>query len=187
MGPRAFTFDAGTGEYPQAFLTENPATPVPIGMSIEGIKYKIENDELLILSPYQSINFASDFFATSDRADLTSVGVRVHGRMDFTIIKSGINIYPTEVEALLTEFSEVIDCALIPQKSESYGQVPVLLLYTMSTSDDLIARVTEHLKINLPSAHLPSRIVLRNKDFPRTSMGKIKVNALIEEMENEQS
>lgn len=187
MGPRAFTFAAGTGENPLAFLKENPATPVPIGMPIEGIEYKIENDELLILSPYQSINFASDFFATSDRADLTSVGVRVHGRMDFTIIKSGINIYPAEVEALLTEFSEVIDCALIPQKSESYGQVPVLLLYTTSASEDLITRVTDHLKINLPSAHLPSRIVLRNKDFPRTSMGKIKVNALIEEMENEQS
>lgn len=187
MGPRAFTFDAGTGENPQAFLKEHPASPVPIGMPIEGIEYKIENDELILSSPYQAINFANEFYATSDRADLTSVGVRVHGRMDFTIIKSGINIYPAEVEALLSEFSEVIDCALIPQKSESYGQVPVLLLYTISASDDLIARVTEHLKINLPSAHLPSRIVLRNKDFPRTSMGKIKVNALIEELENEQS
>lgn len=185
MGPRTFTFEAGRGEKPLDYLKQNPATPVPIGIPIEGVKYRIENDELFILSPYQAINFGSEFYGSSDRADMTAVGVRVHGRMDFTIIKSGMNIYPAEVEALLSEFSEIIDCALIPQKSESYGQVPVLLLYTTSASEDLITRVTDHLKINLPSAHLPSRIVLRNTDFPRTSMGKIKVNALIEEMENE--
>ena len=185
MGPRAFTFFAGQGEKPHDFLRTHPQTPVPIGAPIRGVAYQLQEGELWIKSSYQASNLADGFYGTHDRADLTEAGVRVHGRMDFTIIKAGINIYPVEVEALLSEFSEIIDCALIPQKSESYGQVPVLLLYTPSMNEDLVEQVSDHLKKNLPPGHLPSRIVLRNKDFPRTSMGKIKVNALIEEMENE--
>ncbi|HLW57429.1 MAG TPA: fatty acid--CoA ligase family protein [Bacteriovoracaceae bacterium] len=185
MGPRTFTFDAGKGSNPHAYLVQTKTGPVPIGKVLEGVSYQIVDGELYIKSPYKARNIEEEFYGTKDRADETSAGVRVHGRMDFTIIKGGVNIYPAEVESLLSDFSGIQSCALVPLKSESYGQVPVLVVYSEEDNQELIPKIQEFLQKNLPPGHLPSRIVLRTNDFPRTSMGKIKVNTLIEELDNE--
>lgn len=185
MGPRTFTFDAGKGSSPHYYLLETKTGPVPIGKVLEGVSYQIVDGELFIKSSYKARNIQEEFYGTKDRADETSAGVRVHGRMDFTIIKGGVNIYPAEIESLLSDFPGIHACALVPLKSEGYGQVPVLVVYSEEEERELIPRILEFLQKNLPLGHLPSRIVLRTNDFPRTSMGKIKVNTLIEELDNE--
>lgn len=185
MGPRTFTFDAGVGTAPHSYFDENKTGPVPIGEAISEVSYQIRDNELFIKSPYKAFNISEEYYGTKDRADESSGGVRVHGRMDFTIIKGGINIYPAEVEALLSDYPFIEDCALVPVKSESYGQVPVLIVRVKEENSELIPQIHEFLQKKLPPAHLPSRIVLRTNDFPRTSMGKIKVQALIEELDNE--
>ena len=182
MGPRAFTFDAGRGKDPHPYLLASKSGPVPIGEVIDGVEFKIIDDQLHIKSPYKARNIEDEFYGTKDRADLTSAGVRVHGRMDFTIIKGGVNIYPAEVESLLSDFAGIESCVLVPLISEVYGQVPVLIVQSEEAESEIIPKIQEFLQINLPPGHLPSRIVLRRNDFPRTSMGKIKVNALIEEL-----
>src|SRR5690606_6542466 len=182
MGPRAFTFDAGRGKDAHPYLLASKSGPVPIGEVIDGVEFKIIDDQLHIKSPYKARNIEDEFYGTKDRADLTSAGVRVHGRMDFTIIKGGVNIYPAEVESLLSDFAGIESCVLVPLISEVYGQVPVLIVQSEEAESEIIPKIQEFLQINLPPGHLPSRIVLRRNDFPRTSMGKIKVNALIEEL-----
>lgn len=42
------------------------------------------------------------------------------------IISGGENIYPKEIEDLLYSLEGVVECALVPQEDETWGQVPLL-------------------------------------------------------------
>lgn len=189
LGPRAFTLDCGTHEKPHQVLLSGEG-PVPIGLPIEGVEYKIENETLLLRSPYQAKNLKVNedrYYDSTDRAELQGNIVSVHGRMDFTIIKSGMNIYPSEVEGKLSHLVDLKACCLIPQRSEVYGQVPILVCEVSPECNQelLLGQIQDSLKSSVPSGHLPSKIIFREIPFPRTSMGKIKVKTLIDEIENE--
>lgn len=184
MGPRAFSFKAGNVSDPHpALLTDSG--PVPIGEVIAGIEYKIEREELFIKSPYQALNLPQGFYATKDRAQRGQAGVEVLGRMDSTIIRGGVNIYPHEIEALLLDYPGIKEAVVIALSSPTYGQVPVLVVQVEKRDEGWGINLRDFLKTHLPASHLPSRIVQRTQDFPRSAMGKIKTVSLVDEINNE--
>lgn len=190
MGPRAFTMDCGSFEKPSPLLDFASEAPISTGHPIKDVRYTVREEQLHLQSPYQAQNLSVDaegFYNSTDKVEVENGVMRIQGRMDFTIIKSGMNIYPGEIESHLSEIPEILACCLIPQKSEIYGQVPVLVCETEVVPDPeaLKKKILEFLRKLIPPSHLPAKIILRNRPLPRTSMGKIKVKSVIEEVESE--
>jgi len=110
-------------------------------------------------------------------------------RKSFTIISGGVNIYPQEVEDLLTMHPKVMDVAVIgiphPEMGQEVKGVVQLrdgLVGTPEISDELIAYARER---------VASYKVPRSVDFvdelPRTPTGKLVKRKLVERYEKQET
>lgn len=190
MGPRVSTFYAGIGSDPNSVLLEQPNQVTPLGNPLPGVELKVEDQRLWIKSTYQAINLGqgdSHCYDTQDQCLQDENGnIRVPGRADDTIIRSGINIFPHEIEALLTGIEPLQATCMIATPSRAYGQIPVLVCQveeekiqddTSTMEQEILARLQDA----VPATHMPARIVFRNQ-LPRTSLGKIQRNLLAREI-----
>jgi acyl-CoA synthetase (AMP-forming)/AMP-acid ligase II len=106
---------------------------------------------------------------------------RADGTLDFVdrakyLIKSGgENIYPAEIERVLLAEAAVADAAVVRQRDERWGEVPVAFVaFKPGAAADtaaLEARCREH----LPGYKIPKAFrVVELAAFPRSSTGKIQ-------------
>ncbi len=190
MGPRVSTFHAGTGRDPHAALTLSPEQVTPLGQPLPGVELKVEQQRLWIRSPYRALQLDTNndgFHDSQDYCHQDEQGQRrISGRADDTIIRSGINIYPQEVEALLTDIAGLQSACLVGIASRAYGQIPVLVCQidaaqlqpaAIGADHPLQRQILARLQQALPVSHLPARILYRS-DLPRTSLGKIQRQVL---------
>lgn len=87
------------------------------------------------------------------------------------VITGGANVYPAEVEAVLSGHPAVGECAVIGLPDEEYGEQVVAIVVPIGevTADDLIAFCREH----LVAYKCPRRVELVSQ-LPRDPMGKIR-------------
>ena len=92
------------------------------------------------------------------------------GRSSDLIVRRGIEIQPTEIEAVLTEHPAVAEAAVCGKPSLSVGEEVVALVVSRGESqhEDL----SQHLMNRLPQEKLPDRIIY-TKSLPKTSIGKV--------------
>jgi len=179
LGPRVSTFYAGRGNQPNTALNKYLDQPTPLGSPLKGVQLQIKDNQLVVKSPFQAIsinNGQTHFFNTCDHATLDEQhNIRVLGRSDDTIIRAGVNIYPSEIESKLTHFEDISGLCLVGLASKTYGEVPILICELTSTSrcTDLEKMILTHLKTVLPDTHIPAQIIFLEK-MPRTALGKIK-------------
>ena len=106
---------------------------------------------------------------------------RADGTLDFVdrakyLIKSGgENIYPAEIERVLLAEAAVADAAVVRQRNERWGEVPVAFVAfkpgTAADTEALEARCREQ----LASYKIPKEFrVVDLAAFPRSSTGKIQ-------------
>jgi len=120
-------------------------------------------------------SFSADgWFRTGDLGSLAADGyLTLCGRSKDLIISGGLNIYPPEVERVLTEHPSVAACAVIGCPDREWGErvigVVVLNRDESVSSGDLIAFCRER----LAPYKSPKSIVFRD-DLPRNAMGKIQ-------------
>jgi long-chain acyl-CoA synthetase len=185
LGPRVSTFRAGSGRYPNSALAATPGLPPPLGEPLEGVSVAVRNNRLLINSPFKALDVEcgiDDFFDSHDRAVEESDGmIRVLGRADDTIIRSGVNIYPEEVEARLNDINGLAACVLVGLPSKTYGQVPVLVCEIADRNSQALMKDSIHAALNgvLPESHLPSQIHFFDR-LPRTALGKIQRKMIVD-------
>ncbi len=121
--------------------------------------------------------FVDGWFRTGD------IGVRaidgyitLEGRRSDLIISSGFNIYPREIEELLTEQPGVREAAVIGVPDAVRGEVPVAYLVTDEAFDAAALETT--LRAQLASFKVPRRYI-RVDALPRTALGKVQKHLLL--------
>jgi fatty-acyl-CoA synthase len=97
----------------------------------------------------------------------------VHDRKKNLIISGGENIYPAEVERVLLEHPEIIECAVIGRPDPRWDEVPVAYVIRRSgcmiEAEDLKA----HVATQLARFKVPREFVFVD-DLPRTALGKVQ-------------
>ena len=97
----------------------------------------------------------------------------VHDRKKNLIISGGENIYPAEVERVLLEHPDVVECGVVGRPDPRWDEVPVA--YVIRRSGCLIEAesLKAHVLTQLARFKVPRDIIFVD-DLPRTALGKVQ-------------
>jgi fatty-acyl-CoA synthase len=100
-------------------------------------------------------------------------------RIRDVIITGGFNIYPTDVENVLSQHQAVYECAVFGMPDEKWGEAvhAAVQLHPGVTCDPEI--LIAHVKTALGSVHAPKKIHFLDQ-LPRSSVGKVLKTAIRE-------
>lgn len=117
---------------------------------------------------------ADGWFGTGDVGYLDGDDLFLVDRARDLVIVSGFNVFPTEIEEVLTEHPSVTDAAVIGQPDERTGERVVAFLVgeRISTADVLAYAAQRLARYKLPTE------VLVLKKLPRSTTGKIRKGRL---------
>ena len=87
------------------------------------------------------------------------------------LISGGLNVYPAEIEAVLTGRPGLAECAVVGVPHSRWGEVPMLVVPDLDRVD--LAVLREHLETVLADYRRPKWIVGTGVPLPRTLGGKI--------------
>lgn len=117
------------------------------------------------------------WFDTGDVGELDAAGrLAVAGRANDTIIVSGFNVDPREVEAVLREHPRVAEVAVIGVRDARSGQRILACVVARGDSPDA-EELTRHARARLTPYKVPGQFVVLD-DLPRTRTGKLSRAAL---------
>ncbi len=122
------------------------------------------------------------YFNTGDDGRLDAGGyLHLVGRSRDLIITGGLNVYPSEVEAVLDSLPDVAEAAVIALPHPDFGEqvVAVIVPRVAGVFDEEGAR--RQLRIELAGYKQPKRYVVVAA-LPRNAMGKVQKNVLRSEL-----
>jgi fatty-acyl-CoA synthase len=97
----------------------------------------------------------------------------VHDRKKNLIISGGENIYPAEVERVLSEHPDVSECGVIGRPDRRWDEVPVAYVIRRSGCSVDAEGLKVHVQAQLARFKVPRDIVFVD-DLPRTALGKVQ-------------
>ncbi|MEV4539580.1 long-chain fatty acid--CoA ligase [Asanoa sp. NPDC049518] len=114
------------------------------------------------------------WFRSGDLGYLDSDGyLHIAGRLKDMIISGGENIYPAELELLLSEIDGVTAAAVIGVPDERWGEVPWAIMTVRPDVTIDTETVRAMLDGRIARYKLPQKVVIVN-DLPRTASGKVR-------------
>ena len=120
---------------------------------------------------------ADGYFRTGDIATMDEQGyVKLHDRKKDMILVSGFNVYPNEIEDVVSEHSGVLEVAAIGMEDAKSGE-RVKLFVVKSRGDLEQAELIEWCQQNLTSYKVPKEVVFMD-ELPKSAVGKILRRAL---------
>jgi long-chain acyl-CoA synthetase len=112
------------------------------------------------------------FFKTGDLGFMTEEGfIKIVDRKKDMILVSGFNVYPNELEDIITQHPKILECAAIGIPDEKSGEsvkVFVVKKDESLTEEEVIKYCREH----LTSYKIPRAVEFRN-ELPKSNVGKI--------------
>ena len=118
------------------------------------------------------------WFNTGDLARFEDDILFIVGRTKEMIIRSGFNVYPAEIEAVISTHPAVVQCAVVGRQVPGNEEV-VAFVQLLKGSDVTAADVMAHVAPQLTSYKRPSEIILMDT-LPATSTGKLLKHKLAE-------
>ncbi|HEY2248252.1 MAG TPA: class I adenylate-forming enzyme family protein [Bradyrhizobium sp.] len=118
------------------------------------------------------------WFNTGDLARFEDDVLFIVGRTKEMIIRSGFNVYPAEIEAVISTHPAVVQCAVVGRHVPGNEEV-VAFVQLIKGSSATAADVMAHVAPQLTSYKRPSEIVLMDA-LPATSTGKLLKHKLAE-------
>lgn len=116
--------------------------------------------------------FRDGWFHTGDTGTIDEQGfLTVTGRKKDMIISGGMNIYPREIEDVISAALSVGEFTVVGVPDERWGEVPVVIL--RDGSEAVAADILRVCDERLSSYKRPKRVILRTEPFPRTPTGKL--------------
>lgn len=124
--------------------------------------------------------FRSDgFFRTGDMGVMdVEDRVSIVGRAKDLVISGGYNVYPKEVEKLIEEIPEVVECAVIGVPHPDFGEGVVAVV--VSRSGEVTAAMVDLALKNKLARFKQPKAVVSVETLPRNAMGKVQKNDLRE-------
>ena len=124
------------------------------------------------------------WLATGDIAQIDEEGyIRIVDRKKDMIIVSGFNVYPNEIEDVISAHPDVVECAAIGVPSESTGEAVKVFIATKNKSlaaDDLITFCRRSL-----TAYKVPKLFEFKDELPKSNVGKILRKDLRDEEKNQ--
>lgn len=159
---------------------EFSAYPGSVGRPIKGVRLKIVHEELWVKTKsrmkgycgktdLERDTFHHGWIKTGDVARLSDGLLYVLGRKDDMIIRSGMNIYPSEIERVLMRYDGVEECVAYGKPDAIYGQ-KIVIDYVGSCSQEQLA---DYAALNLPAYLIPSEYH-KKAVLKRTESGKLR-------------
>jgi malonyl-CoA/methylmalonyl-CoA synthetase len=117
------------------------------------------------------------WFRTGDlaRRNAASGYVTLLGRRHDLILSGGFNVYPLEVETVLTAFPGVTEAAVVGRPHPRWGETPVAYLVCARAVDR--EALLAHCRSQLAGFKVPSEVHILDA-LPRNAMGKIQRSLL---------
>ncbi|MBW8636995.1 AMP-binding protein [Hoeflea sp. WL0058] len=120
-------------------------------------------------------NTKDGWFRTGDVAVRDSNGLYwFRDRLKNVLISGGENIYPAEIERVLSELPGIGECCVVGRPDEKWGQAPVAVV---TRADDTLTAETVHsaLKERIARFKQPKEILFVDA-LPKNAMGKVVVD-----------
>jgi long-chain acyl-CoA synthetase len=115
---------------------------------------------------------AQGFFKTGDIAYMTADGyVKIIDRKKDTIVVSGFNVYPNEIEEVLATMPQVLECAAVGVNDGPAGEA-VKVFIVKKDLELTESQVLEYCKTQLTNYKRPKFIEFRT-ELPKSTVGKI--------------
>jgi long-chain acyl-CoA synthetase len=87
------------------------------------------------------------------------------------ILVSGFNVYPNEIEDVLTTHPKILEAAAVGVKDAKSGEVPKV--FVVKKDESLTEEeVFEHCRVNMTAYKVPKFVEFK-KELPKTNVGKI--------------
>jgi acyl-CoA synthetase (AMP-forming)/AMP-acid ligase II len=174
---------------------ENPHDDISVGEVVPDVEIHIENPdgdgigELLIRGPnimkgyYHNPKATTEairpdgYFVSGDLARVGSKGeLYIVGRKKELIIRSGFNVYPPEVEAMLTRHPEILQAAVVGRSVSGNEEVLAFLLTSGNITE---AEAKEWLRNHLVAYKIPQHVFIVDS-FPTAPTGKILKHKIVD-------
>ena len=112
------------------------------------------------------------FFKTGDLGFMNEQGYsKIVDRKKDMILVSGFNVYPNELEDVISQNGKVLECAAIGIPDEKSGEV--VKVFVVKKDESLTQEeLMKYCRENLTSYKIPKFIEFR-KDLPKSNVGKI--------------
>jgi len=123
------------------------------------------------------------WFNTGDLARFDGDCLYIVGRTKEMIIRSGFNVYPAEVEAVLISHKDVVQCAVVGRAEDGNEEI-VAFVQLLRGSRVTPADLMSFIRFQLTSYKRPSKIIILDA-LPATSSGKILKHKLAESLRGE--
>jgi long-chain acyl-CoA synthetase len=167
-----------------------------VGRPWPGRVVKIYDAEGNVLPPntggevYMSLGLMPDFTyhnAEHRRAEIERDGLITNGDIGYldeegylficdrkhdVVISGGVNIYPAEVEAVLTTHPDVFDCAVFGIPDEEFGEALIAMVQPLGGSALSVAELNAFARTRLANFKVPRRFEI-SEALPRDDSGKI--------------
>jgi len=174
-----------------------------IGLPLKGVEMKIVDDdgkdvetgqegEVVVKGDITMLGYLNDEEATKDTyrdswlytGDIGYVDEDgyffIRGRKKDMIIRGGENIYPREVEEVLTQHADVQEVAVVGKTDPIWGEEVVAYVVPRGDKQPSRTQMREFCRKHLADYKCPSRIVFVN-EMPKTALMKVRRWALRDE------
>jgi acyl-CoA synthetase (AMP-forming)/AMP-acid ligase II len=94
-------------------------------------------------------------------------------RKDDMIISGGFNIYPAELENVISEHPLVVEVAVFPIPSERWGETPAAVCVVEDPGAVTAEEIVELVSGRLGSYKKPSEVVISAEPLPKSAVGKV--------------
>lgn len=124
---------------------------------------------------------AEGWLHTGDVALIQEDGyLRIVDRMKDMIVVSGFNVYPNELEDVLSQLPEVAQCAAIGVPNERTGETIKMFVALAEGASLTEEQVIKHMRDNVTGYKVPRSVEFRD-ELPTTNVGKILRRSLRDE------
>lgn len=118
------------------------------------------------------------WYYTGDMGKVEESGhIRIVGRKNEMILKSGFNVYPREVEVVLLQHPKIKDAAVVGISDSIYGEIIRAVVIKRENEDLKNSEIRDYCREKLIYYKVPDQIITV-KEFPLTSTGKVRKNEL---------
>ena len=179
--------------------------PGSVGPAIPGVEVKIVNDELVevpigesgeiivkgdnVMKGYYKREDATaetiinGWLRTGDIGKIDEDGyIYILDRKKDLIISKGVNIYPREIEEVCMKFPGVKECAVVGQKDETHGEIPIAFIEVEEGMNIKEKELKKFLKSHLANYKVPKHIYFV-ENLPKNATGKVLKRVLRERIE----
>jgi long-chain acyl-CoA synthetase len=113
------------------------------------------------------------YFRTGDIAVIDEQGYfTIVDRKKDMIVVSGFNVYPNEVENVLTMYPDVVEAACIGSRGKRGNEVVKAFVVLKPGVAEDVAVIRAHCKKNLAAYKVPKIVEFRS-ELPKSAVGKI--------------